>query len=910
MRSSLFIICFLSFAPTSFSQGITDSLKRELSRSEDIERVDVLNQLTYEYIGIDNKQALARNEEALTLANTLHYSRGTGTAYVYRGVYEYLSGENEKGIEYLKKGLTFFVNVEDRQMKAYAYLQLGNSYMNLWYVDSTQVNYDRAYKILKDSLNPVNLSKLYKNLGTLYGLRSLSDMQLKYLNRSLAIREKLGDATLVADALVEIGRLNASISNFDLARQYLDRAERVLRSNPSDQENLNDYRYAKALLLLHDTEFEVAYALLDSARRFYERKSMLMKMVTLHIDMGTVFMARGEYEVALKNYYTALRFAESRGFLVQVMDIQVKIGWVNYYLGEYQRSLELGRQSLTLADEKDIIDRVGNAYALLGVTQTELKNFKEAEQYLEKALSIRLRSNDPTTISETYVNLGYLKENEKDYTVAKKYYLLSGEYAKKINYWLGLAGSTLGLGKLSMINKDYGKATALLNDAEGFVRKIQASEVLITIYETRRDLLAAQGMYKQSLHFSMLADQWKDSLHRKDLARRFTNLQKIEEIEKRDRDIEALEQQQQQAQEKISYQQRAINQQYLLIAAGVIALGLLAVIAIVYARFYFKIKRLHTLIEERNKSIQLQADKLREANTELGQLYREVMEQKEEIQAQTEEITESYDHIRTMNENLQIVVDEKTRDLLKTNQELIKQNNELLQFSYTVSHNLRGPVARLLGLSDLLLKSDKLDEHNQYAQLIYKTSQDLDGVIRDLNKIIDVRNELHQIKERVDLELEWSKCCNLVRELIPSTSTITANFGVKEIFTIRAMVHSIFYNLLSNAIKYKSPKRELRVTITTQMENGMLRINFEDNGLGIDLGKYQSSLFKLFKRFHTHVEGKGLGLYLVKSQIESLNGTIHVYSKVDQGTRFEILIPEMLETNGDEVHGATNVTHS
>lgn len=901
MRSSLFIICFLSLVLTSFSQGITDSLKRELSRSSGTLRVDVLNQLTYEYIGTDNKQTLARNEEALTLANKLQYFKGIGTAHVYRGVYEYLSGENEKGIEYLKKGLTFFVKVEDRQMKAYAYLQLGNSYMNLWSVDSSLLNYNRAYAILKDSLNPVNLSKLYKNLGTLYGLRSLNDAQIKYLDRSLAIREKLGDAALVADALVEIGRLNVSNSNFDLARQYLARAEKILQSNPSDQENLNDYRYAKAMLLLHDTEFEEAYALLDSARGFYERKSMLMKMVTLHIDMGTVFMARGEYEVALKNYYTALRFAESKRFLVQVMDIQVKMGWVNYYLGEYQRSLELGRQSLLLAEERDIIDRVGNAYALLGVTQTELKNFKEAEQHLEKALSIRLRSNDPTTISETYVNLGYLKENEKNYATAQKYYTLSADYAKRTNYLLGLAGATLGLGKLSIIKKDYHKATALLNEAEEHVGKIQANEVLIKIYESRRDLLAEQGMYKQSLHFSMLADQWKDSLHRKDLARRFTNLQKIEEIERRDRDIEVLEQQQQQAQEKISYQQRAINQQYMLIAAAVIALGLLAVIAIVYARFYFKIKRLHALIEERNRSIQLQADKLREANTELGKLYKEVMEQKEEIQAQTEEITENYEHIRTMNENLQVLVDEKTRDLLKTNQELIKQNNELLQFSYTVSHNLRGPVARLLGLSDLLLKSDKLDEHKEYSQLIYKTSQDLDGVIRDLNKIIDVRNELHQIKEQVDLEREWNKCCDLVRELIPPTSEITANFEVKEIFTIRAMVHSIFYNLLSNAIKYKSPKRELKVTLSSYMENGVLRINFEDNGLGIDLGKHQSSLFKLFKRFHTHVEGKGLGLYLIKSQIESLNGTIHVSSKVDQGTRFEILLPEIVEGSGDEV---------
>lgn len=910
MRAGFLIICLCSVAAQSLAQTLVDSLKRELQHAEGTARVDVLNQLTYEYIGTDNKQALALNEEAFALANRLNYTKGIGKAYIYRGVYEYLSGENPLGIDYLKKGLEWVSKANDREMKGYAYLQLGNSYMNLTQFDSSLANYDRAYEVLKDSTNPVNLSKLYKNLGTLYGLKSSYDLQVKYLNRSLAIREKLGDPVLVADALVEIGRLNASNSNFDVAEGYLSKAEKILHQNTSDLENLNDYRYAKALLLLHETKFEEAFVLLDSAKSFYERTSMLMKMITLHIDLGSVFMLRGEYEVALKNYYTALRFAEPKGFLIQAMDIEVRLGWVNYHLGEYQQALEFAKKSLAKATQINISDRKANAYNLLGVTYTETKNFVEAEKYLNEVLKIRTRAGDPTTVSEAYLNLGYLKEGQKNYSAAREYYTASIEAGKKTDYWQGLAWSTMGLGNLSMVTADYGRATKLFDEAEGYAKKVQANEVLIRIYESRRDLLAAQNRYKESLHFSILADRWKDSLHRNDLARRFTNLQKIDEIERRDRDIKVLEQEQQLAQQKISHQESALNQQYILIAAGVIGLVLMALIAIVYARFYFKIKRLHTLIQEKNESIQLQADKLREANDELGKLYREVIEKKEEIQAQAEELTESYEHISTMNQSLQVLVDEKTRDLLKTNEELIKQNNELLQFSYTVSHNLRGPVARLLGLSDLLLSPTSPQERDMFVQLIYKTSQDLDSVMRDLSKIIDVRNELHQVKERVDLEMEWNKCCGLVRELIPQSAVIKMDFKVREIFTIRAMVHSIFYNLLSNAIKYKSSKRDLIITGGTHSENGMPRIDFEDNGIGIDLNKYQGSLFKLFKRFHTHVEGRGLGLSLIKSQIESLNGTILVSSKVDQGTHFVILIPEVWVPDGSELHQASNIHQS
>ena len=172
MRAGFVIICFCTVAAQSFAQISVDSINRELRRAEGTVRVDLLNQLTYEYIGTDNNKALALNEEASDLANKINYQKGIGTAYIYRGVYEYLSGENALGIDYLKKGLEWVEKVNDREMQGYAYLQLGNSYMNLTHFDSSQANYDRAYEILKDSTNPVNLSKLYKNMGTLFGLKS------------------------------------------------------------------------------------------------------------------------------------------------------------------------------------------------------------------------------------------------------------------------------------------------------------------------------------------------------------------------------------------------------------------------------------------------------------------------------------------------------------------------------------------------------------------------------------------------------------------------------------------------------------------------------------------------------------------------------------------------------------------
>jgi sensor histidine kinase regulating citrate/malate metabolism len=77
------------------------------------------------------------------------------------------------------------------------------------------------------------------------------------------------------------------------------------------------------------------------------------------------------------------------------------------------------------------------------------------------------------------------------------------------------------------------------------------------------------------------------------------------------------------------------------------------------------------------------------------------------------------------------------------------------------------------------------------------------------------------------------------------------------------------------------------------LEEGKLIIEIKDNGLGIDVEKHKDSIFKLFKRFHTHVEDRGLGLYLIKSQIEALSGSFEIQSVVNQGTTVRLSIPTM-----------------
>jgi hypothetical protein len=103
----------------------------------------------------------------------------------------------------------------------------------------------------------------------------------------------------------------------------------------------------------------------------------------------------------------------------------------------------------------------------------------------------------------------------------------------------------------------------------------------------------------------------------------------------------------------------------------------------------------------------------------------------------------------------------------------------------------------------------------------------------------------------------------------------------------RKSLKSILYNLLSNAAKYRSPDRQLRVKVASQVQEDYLMLVVEDNELGIDM-RQEEKIFALFKRLHTHVEGTGIGLYMVKKMLENAGGKIKVESQVGVGSAFKV----------------------
>ncbi|MBB6610738.1 PAS domain S-box protein [Pontibacter sp. Tf4] len=226
------------------------------------------------------------------------------------------------------------------------------------------------------------------------------------------------------------------------------------------------------------------------------------------------------------------------------------------------------------------------------------------------------------------------------------------------------------------------------------------------------------------------------------------------------------------------------------------------------------------------------------------------------------------------------------------NRQLVNQNRNLQQFAYIVSHNLRAPIANILGLTSIYNKTDPGAPINERViDNLFKSARLLDNTIRDLNELLTVRSEyLEGMLEEIYFDAKLQHITDsLADEIEQSGAIITSDFSeAPSVVTIRSYLQSILHNLISNAIKYRDPKRILTIKLKSFVVDNYICLQISDNGLGIDMAKEKDKIFGLYKRFHPGIAGKGLGLHLVKTQAELLGGKVEVDSSVGVGTTFSV----------------------
>lgn len=232
---------------------------------------------------------------------------------------------------------------------------------------------------------------------------------------------------------------------------------------------------------------------------------------------------------------------------------------------------------------------------------------------------------------------------------------------------------------------------------------------------------------------------------------------------------------------------------------------------------------------------------------------------------------------------------EKEREHLIS--ELTQNNKDLKQFSYITSHNLRAPLSNLTGLLNLV--EDIPIENQELKEIISgfsKSTHQLNETINDLVNVIIIKDSPSIQKEGIVIKDVFENVFNQLSFLIGLKKPIIKMDLNKAqiVFLNKSYIESILLNLMSNSLRYCDPNKQLKISIASKKIGSETIITFKDNGIGIDLERNKDKVFGLYQRFHDYPDSKGLGLYLVKSQVESMGGTISIDSKVGVGTTFTI----------------------
>jgi PAS domain S-box-containing protein len=232
------------------------------------------------------------------------------------------------------------------------------------------------------------------------------------------------------------------------------------------------------------------------------------------------------------------------------------------------------------------------------------------------------------------------------------------------------------------------------------------------------------------------------------------------------------------------------------------------------------------------------------------------------------------------------------------NVELQRINLDLDTFVYTASHDLRSPIMNIEGLMEVLKKElEAADALNSTTEEIMqhvvdsvnrfkRTIEDLTEISRmqkgfsesASDEVINIKEVYEEIIADLNIPASLQDCF------------IHTDLQVHQLKFSRKNFRSILYNLISNAIKFQSPERECLITLSSRLEEPHVVLCIKDNGLGIN-DRQQEKLYTMFKRFHDHVEGSGVGLYMVKRIVENAGGKIEVESEEGTGTEFKLYFP-------------------
>lgn len=688
----------------------------------------------------------------------------------------------------------------------------------------------------------------------------------------------------------------------------LDSLTQKLTTTPDDQK-IDVYQEIIIRLWLNHPDSAMQYAR-EALSLSRELEGARTKAIALRL-IGGVHYYQGNYDSAIKYSYDAYAYSEVTKDSTLMSSSMNNIGLAYYNLSSYPEALEYLLRALNL--KVRIKQDYGYAQTLnnVGLVYTELKDFERARQYFSKAKQHSESKNDKNQILYSINNLGFTYLEQKDFQKAKEHFEEALRLAATIDNANWHASAYSGLAQVYYDQNEPSKALTLfrkslslreqisdqsgiaeiyaylggiytktgkkdsarfyLHSSQSIASQIRDKDQMIYTYDLLKELYVSEKRFDSALYYQTQFLALKDTVYNDNLARDIKGIQMQIEREESESRLAA----------KDSEIRKITVQTYFL--------GALIVMSIFGSFFLYKSyraqRRLSADLVKTNTEILAQKEEIHTQRDKLAMSHRE-------LETAKEIITQKNIELSKLNWQLQNTVNIRTKELEQANQELKVVNLELDNFIYRSSHDIRGPLVRLLGICHVALLDIPDGKAREYFTMLYDAAQQLNEIF-DRLKIVSHINETEIHPVRID----FNEMLNQVLERLKAMDgfnevEIVRENGVNEWYSDRFLLELVLLNMIENSIRFqkKSTSEKKFVKIKTARNGHHLKMAVIDNGIGIKEPDMEN-LYKMFSKAARDHRNVGLGLYIVKQCMTKLHGSIHLVQNDAGYTEFELIHP-------------------
>lgn len=305
------------------------------------------------------------------------------------------------------------------------------------------------------------------------------------------------------------------------------------------------------------------------------------------------------------------------------------------------------------------------------------------------------------------------------------------------------------------------------------------------------------------------------------------------------------------------------------------------------------IQQIKELLLEKVQNLEKISSELLNKNEELNAQSELLNQQNKKLQDAQTIIELKNKELSEYSANLEHVVEKRTLELETTNEILKQYNKNLEDHAFAISHHVKAPVSRIMGLINLLNNNTGEVEEDKVMGMLEESVHELNDILAELVHVLNIKKDAsHMIVESCDLAEIITRIAEELKKSHQTHARVSVSVGNSAVVrTDRKYITQALHHILDNCFKFRRPDQELAIETQIELFQNFTRISISDNGLGFPLERVKEKLFNPFQRFNTHAAGKGLGLYFANQLVSVLNGSISIESSVDKGTQVGVTLP-------------------